>query len=1150
MTRRVKIWLFAIGVLLLYALAAWGLGVALRPKLQPQDVTILRVGLAVLGLASAAVILWFFRAPAASASAPTDDVDAALAQARARLVAARLPGKANLRTLPVVMLVGPSGSAKTTSVVRSSLAPELLAGEAMRGETVAPTSALNVWFAQNAVFVEAGGPLLTDPARWTRVLQQLQPKRLRAALTGGAQAPRAAVVCVSCEELLRPGAGERVPAAARELRARLGDISQRLGIRLPVYVLFTKADTIPNFDAFVQHLTPDEARQPLGAGLAADAGPAGTYAERATAAITAAFDQLYLSLAAWRLPVLHRETVADRKPGAYELPRELRKLQPVAVDFLRELCRPSQLEVSPLLRGFYFVGVQAVFVNDAAAPAAAPAAVAAARAASATGVFSAAQQRAAAAPAYTPPATRKVARWNFLDGLLRDVVLADAPALQATHGGTRLNYVRRGLLGAAAALALIVAAGFTVSYRNNRALEQEVASAARALAGVPAAQADLPALESLQRLDGVRLLLDRLSGYERDGAPLGMRWGLYVGGRLHEPVRQLYFDAFDKLLFGSTRATLLGALRAFPDTQSAGDDYGVAYDQLKAHLVTTSHPQHAAMDFLPSALLRTWTSGRTVDEDRRKLALQQFETYTRELAVRNPYQFTADAEAVKHAREYLRSFQGVEPIYRSLVAEASKRSAPIRFAQLRPEAARFVSAPHEIPAAFTKDGWAFTQNRLRSPDALTKGEEWVVGNAGVVPASDRQRTIQQIRAMYETEYADQWRTFLRTASVGSFGLATAAPTLGVLAGNQSPILELLNVVAQHTGEGTELPKLFQPVRGLVPGSATGPLVKEGNQPYLQALSGLREAVVAVVSAPPGPARAPAAEQAKGRVEQVKSTVDDIARGFTPDPAGVIDKQVDRILRQPALALSGSVGNVPMEDANRAGALLCSAIGGVNGKFPFNRDATISATPQEVADVLRPGSGRFWSVYNQALTSVAIREGRVFRQGDVPYRVNPQFLLLLRKYALLSELLFPEGAQQPRLDFDLVLQGAPNELSSVTLTVDGEPFRTTQNDLSLRLRLPSSNREARLAVAQGTTESAVVSAPAGPWAVLRLFHQATRVQPLGGGAQRFDWNVPNVMRSGGDGSPVRISATLRAGDASALFMREEMATVACPGRIAF
>ena len=59
------------------------------------------------------------------------------------------------------------------------------------------------------------------------------------------QAPRAVLVCYSCEALRQPGAREATVAAARELRGTLGTIAQSYGIRLPVYVLFTKSDDVP-----------------------------------------------------------------------------------------------------------------------------------------------------------------------------------------------------------------------------------------------------------------------------------------------------------------------------------------------------------------------------------------------------------------------------------------------------------------------------------------------------------------------------------------------------------------------------------------------------------------------------------------------------------------------------------------------------------------------------------------------------------------------------------------------------------------------------------------------------------------------------------------------------------------------------------------
>src|SRR5829696_3466861 len=105
MNRRTKTWIAAVVALLAYAVAAWTLGPML--KLTGRDLLILRIGLMVLGVVSAAVILWFFRTPSQQPTAAPDEIDAIVGQARARLAAARLPGKRNLDSLPVVLLLGP-----------------------------------------------------------------------------------------------------------------------------------------------------------------------------------------------------------------------------------------------------------------------------------------------------------------------------------------------------------------------------------------------------------------------------------------------------------------------------------------------------------------------------------------------------------------------------------------------------------------------------------------------------------------------------------------------------------------------------------------------------------------------------------------------------------------------------------------------------------------------------------------------------------------------------------------------------------------------------------------------------------------------------------------------------------------------------------
>src|SRR4029079_7637778 len=221
------------------------------------------------------------------------------------------------------------------------------------------------------------------------------------------------------------------------------------------------------------------AREPLGASLAPDIATEGTYAERVTPRLEAAMQGIYPSLAARRLPVLAREHSDEWKPAAYEFPREVRKMAPLVVEFLREIGRPSALKGSPILRGFYFVGVQPVFVSDAA-PEYTPAlqqqsrAVAAAR--SATGVFSMEQVAAASAAAIPPsgPRTRKVPRRDFLPRLYREVILADDAAVRLTQGGERVGFLRRAALAGAAAFALLLCTAFAISSSGTRQLDREV----------------------------------------------------------------------------------------------------------------------------------------------------------------------------------------------------------------------------------------------------------------------------------------------------------------------------------------------------------------------------------------------------------------------------------------------------------------------------------------------------------------------------------------------------------------------------------------------------------------------------------------------------------------------------------------------------
>ena len=128
MTRRAKTWLIAVGVFAAYLVVA-ALAVLVF-HLHGKALWVTVILLALLGLASAATTLWLFRDQLGTSApdSPIARLDATLAAARAKLASATRINKPTFGALPVVLVLGPDGSTKTTTIVRSGLEPELLAG--------------------------------------------------------------------------------------------------------------------------------------------------------------------------------------------------------------------------------------------------------------------------------------------------------------------------------------------------------------------------------------------------------------------------------------------------------------------------------------------------------------------------------------------------------------------------------------------------------------------------------------------------------------------------------------------------------------------------------------------------------------------------------------------------------------------------------------------------------------------------------------------------------------------------------------------------------------------------------------------------------------------------------------------------------------
>ena len=1043
-------YVLALILFLIAAVVAWLAG-AIFPA-QGYTLLVIRIVMLLAGvLAAAAIVLLHLRARKnqegsdIAGSGGNGDLDALLQNATAKLAASQHKGAKSLNGLPLLYIFGDANSAKTTSVLRSGLEPELLAGQVYQGGEVVPTALGNIWYARQTAIIEIGEGLRTDPGALQKLVRRTRPKAYRTAFGRGAP-PRAVVVCASMESFLGVDGASRGPKLAQTLGAQLRELARTLGTALPVYVLFTKLDRVPNFAEFVRNLSTEEAKQAMGLTLGRPDLAAGVYAEQASQQIGLALDQLAFSLGEFRLDLLARETDLKFAAQAYEFPRELRKQRSSLTQFLVELSRQSQLSANPYLRGFYFTGVRAQIVEQAVT-AAAPVFQVGDSKAGATQMFSLQEIRSAAPGREPAMVSHKVPQWSFLPRVFPEIILGDKSALLASKESAPARLFRRTLFSTIAGLLAVYLLLLLISYVKNSALLQGVLSASAAIpvSGplLPASTANsLATTSQLQALDTLRAHLEQLESYNRDGAPLMYRWGLYHGRELEGSVRRIYFDRFRQLLLNPTQARFASTLAALPDAPLPDADYSAAYKPLKAYLITTTNPDKSTADFLTPVFLQYWLNGRSADPEQQRLARSQIDFYARELPQRNPYTIPADMAVVTRARSYLSKFGGLQRIYQGMLASADKAGSTIDFNKQFPNSAEIVTETHQVRGAFTRGGFAYVRNALLHPERYFNGETWVLGDSAA-PALNHSSVAQQLSDLYVSDYLTEWRAFLKGASVVAYrDLPDAANKLNTLTGPTSPLLELFYTISHNTAGGNpaidpKIATVFQPAQALVAPDSDNQYIGPGNKPYIDALVALQSAIGQVASNPAGMNDPSAGAPIIAAATLAHTATKQDTENFHIDTQGHAEALVFNLMEAPIKSVELQVRGIGPEMVNAAGKSFCAAFNQVTAKYPFSANPANPATAAEIGAVFAPETGSLWQFYDKSLKSMLAANGsRYIAIPGGPAQVTPQFNQFFNRAAAVSAGFFPAGAKSPTLSFTLHSIASPG-IRDTTFTVDSE-----------------------------------------------------------------------------------------------------------------
>ncbi|MEI7609076.1 MAG: type VI secretion protein IcmF/TssM N-terminal domain-containing protein, partial [Rhodospirillaceae bacterium] len=173
-------------------------------------------------------------------------------------------GRQTLHRLPWYLVIGTPGAGKTTAIANSGLTfplADILGQKPVQG--FAGTRSCDWWFTSDAVMVDTAGRYTTqdsepaaDSTAWLGLLDLLKYHRPEQPLNG-------VVVTLSLADLATQPLVDR-HIAADALNWRLTEIEARLGIRVPVYVVLTKADRLVGFSEFFAALGEEERRQVWG----------------------------------------------------------------------------------------------------------------------------------------------------------------------------------------------------------------------------------------------------------------------------------------------------------------------------------------------------------------------------------------------------------------------------------------------------------------------------------------------------------------------------------------------------------------------------------------------------------------------------------------------------------------------------------------------------------------------------------------------------------------------------------------------------------------------------------------------------------------------------------------------------------------------
>jgi type VI secretion system protein ImpL len=1017
-------------------------------------------------------------------------------------------GKHSIYELPWYLVIGAEGSGKTNVLINSGL--EFPLSNKLNKLSV-NTEDCTWWFTDHAVLLDTAGrySTQTNDSGWISLLKLLNKYRPRRPING-------VLITMSVANLLNQSPDERRQYAL-SIRTRIEELYTQFGIRVPLYMLWTKTDLIAGFNDYFATLSKEERTQVWGITFPYNDED---YPLDITANVGKDFDALLSRLNERLAKRLQEERDLQRRQAIFGFPQRMALLKEPLLSFLQEAFGANRYQQSAYLRGIYFTSsVQIGTPIDRLMERFAD-------------IFRLDRFSVLPMSGSSKP--------YFINRLFNDIIFKEALLVGFNQRIERLQtLLRLGTYSSAALLTLLMTDLWFTSYTNNQTLlaefDKKIQQYETTAVAYPIKKIDFSAL--LQRMNAMQNIVN-VYAKEPDWS---MTLGLYQGDNLQSLANDSYQQLLQKQFLPMITASLEQRLSS---TEASNPE--VHYQLLKVYLMLGDPKK------LEAGLVRLWLAANW--EKNYPLDVQtQLLGHLNNLLKLPPEVQTLNQRLIAASRQVLTRIPIAQQLYMRVKSEAlqdASKDFQLSTA-LAPNGERvFVPikgswTQQTIPYLYTYDG--FYQVFLKQSKNLAEQsiqQNWVLGDTVKTENLDVDALAVAMQNYYDRDYIQYWDGLLANLTIKSISnLQQATEVLEFASAADSPIRQLLITLDKQTaltrkppgaldkleavadkhleklldtakvGDtppqaelGSAVEQHFQPLTALLKAAAGGAA------PLDQTIASLGQLYGYVIDlsnpAKKGDAAVKVASQANG--DAVAKMKLETAR--LPEPL----KSLTQALTSDNLTVILSSGTAQLNQLWITNVLPLYD-SGLAWRYPFWRTSVKEVAIQDFGRFFAKNGilDKFFDTNLKAFVDTTDKDWKLIKQDDKGLTISEAALLQFQYAEKIRQVFFSEGGTMPLVRFSIKPVSLDANANKFWLNIEGQKveFQKNAEKKSVALQWPGTDgsRAVSFGFEMSDGKKKTPRQRDGAWAWFRVLDEAN-MQDTGRDSYLITFDIDGVQAS--------------------------------------